>query len=192
MWCSYPGKLRKTVESDELCQLVASRNRMISLRSAFRLPVQLYHRNLGWLLGRRFLMVTHTGRRTGKRHDTVLETMAHRGSEMIVMSAFGRNAHWLRNIQVNPDIHITTGSRPFAATFRILTQAEAIAVMAEYEHRNRLAMPIIRAVLTRLLGWPYNGSAQAQSRLAVQLPFVAFRPAIVPPATRHPQTNQPR
>jgi deazaflavin-dependent oxidoreductase (nitroreductase family) len=165
---------------------------MMSLRSAFRLPIHLYHANLGWLLGRRFLMLTHTGRRTGKRHDTVLEIMAHRGSEMIVMSAFGRNAHWLRNIQVNPDIHITTGSQSFAATFRILTQPEATAIMAEYEHRNRLAAPIIHAVLTRLLGWSYDGSAQARSRLAAQLPFIAFRPAIVPSANRHPQTNQPR
>lgn len=163
---------------------------MMLLRSAFRLPVHLYHANLGWLFGRRFLMLTHTGRRTGKRHDTVLEIMAHRGSEMIAMSAFGRNANWLRNIQANPDIHITTGRRTFAATYRTLTQAEAVAIMAEYEHRNRLATPIVRAVLTRLLGWSYDGSAQAHSRLAAQLPFIAFRAAIVPSASRHPQTDQ--
>jgi deazaflavin-dependent oxidoreductase (nitroreductase family) len=162
---------------------------MMLLKLAFRLPIHFYHANLGWLLGRRFLMLTHTGRRTGKPHDTVLEIMAHRGSEMIVMSAFGRNANWLRNIQANPEIHITTGRRNFAATYRILTQAEAVAVMAEYERRNRLATPIIRAVLPRLLGWSYDGSAQAHSRLAAQLPFIAFRPAIAPPASRHPQTN---
>jgi deazaflavin-dependent oxidoreductase (nitroreductase family) len=165
---------------------------MMSLRSAFRLPVHVYRANLGWLLGRRFLMLTHTGRRTGKRHATVLEILAHHGSEMIVLSAFGRNANWLRNIQANSNLEITTGPRTFGATYRMLTEAEAIAVMAEYERRNRLAMPLIRTVLTRLLGWSYDGSAQARSRLAAQLPCVAFRPAIVPPATRHPQTNQLR
>lgn len=164
----------------------------MSWRPALRLPVHLYHANLGWLLGRRFLMLAHTGRRTGKRHDTVLEIMVHHGSEMIVMSAFGANANWLRNMEMNPDIQITTGRLSLPATYRILTQAEAIAVMAEHEHRNRLATPIIRAVLTRLLGWSYDGSAQARSRLAAQLPFIAFRPAIVPPATRHPQTTQHR
>ena len=161
------------------------------LRWVFRLPVRLYHADCGWLLGRRFIMLTHTGRRTGKRHDAVLEIMAHHGSEMIVMSAFGRSANWLRNIRMNPDIQITTGSRTFAATYRILTEAEAMAVMAEYEHHHRLAMPIVRAVLTRLLGWSYDASPQARSWLAAQLPFIAFRPAIAPPASRHRQTSSP-
>ena len=36
--------------------------------------------------------------------------------------------------------------------------------------------PIVRATLSRLLGWHYDGSAQARARLTGELPFVAFRP----------------
>ena len=37
--------------------------------------------------------------------------------------------------------------------------------------------PIVRRVLSRLLGWRYDGSEDARRRLVCQLPLVAFRPA---------------
>lgn len=48
--------------------------------------------------------------------------------------------------------------------------------MADYERRHRLAAPLVRVTLTRLLGWRYDASPAAHARLAAQLPFVAFRP----------------
>ena len=123
-------------------------------------------------------MVTHVGRRTGQRRYTVLEVMEYRkvGPEMIVMSAFGRNADWFRNIEAGPDPEVAVGSRRFTARWRLLGKEEAIKVVAGYEGRNRFAAPIVRAVLSRLLGWRYDGSESGRSRLAEQLPLVAFRP----------------
>jgi len=40
-------------------------------RLAFRLPIYLYRLNLGWLLGHRFLMLVHRGRRSGLLRETV-------------------------------------------------------------------------------------------------------------------------
>src|SRR5689334_1392695 len=34
-------------------------------RMMYRLPVWLFHVHLGWLLGNRFLLLTHTGRKSG-------------------------------------------------------------------------------------------------------------------------------
>ncbi len=49
-----------------------------------------------------------------------------------------------------------------------------VRILADYERRNRLAAPVIRLVLSRLLGWSYDGTPAAR-RLAVQaLPLVAF------------------
>jgi hypothetical protein len=48
-------------------------------------------------------------------------------------------------------------------------------VVAGYERRNRLITLIIRIVLSRLLGWGYDGSEKARQRLVKQLPLVAFR-----------------
>jgi deazaflavin-dependent oxidoreductase (nitroreductase family) len=150
-----------------------------ALRRLFRAPVCLYRWNLGWLLGQRFLLLIHIGRRTGLRRHTVLEVMEYRkeGPEAVVMSAFGRNADWLRNIEATPGPEVVIGSQHFVAARRFLDEEEAIRVITGYERRNWFIAPIIRAVLTRLLGWRYDGSEGARRRLAAQLPLIAFRPA---------------
>lgn len=149
-----------------------------TLRRLFRAPVSLYRWRLGWLLGHRFLMLVHIGRRTGRRRYTVLEIMEYRkeAPEMVVMSAFGRNAEWLRNIEVLPKFEVFVGSRQFPAAYRFLDTEEAVRVIAGYEQRNWFAVPVVRAVLSRLLGWRYDGSDGARRRLAETLPLVAFRP----------------
>src|SRR5215471_15191337 len=135
-----------------------------TLRCLFRAPAYLYRWKCSWLLGRRFLMLVHIGRRTGLRRYTVLEVIEYRkeGPEAVVMSAFGRNADWLRNIEANPGAEVIIGSRRF---------------IAGYERANRLVALVIRSVLSRLLGWRYDGSEDARSRLVKQLPLIAFRPA---------------
>ena len=150
-----------------------------TLRRFFRAPVYLYGWSCGWLLGHRFLLLIHVGRHTGLRRHTVLEVMGYRqeGPEAVVMSAFGRNADWLRNIKATPSPEVVIGSQHFVAAHRFLDEEEAIRVITGYERRNWLIAPIIRAVLTRLLGWPYDQSQGAHRRLVAQLPLVAFRPA---------------
>ena len=37
----------------------------------FRLPLNAYRHDAGWMLGHTFLEFTHTGRRSGQPHDTV-------------------------------------------------------------------------------------------------------------------------
>ena len=46
------------------------------------------------------------------------------------------------------------------------------------ERRHRLTHPIIRAGLSWLLGWHYDGSEQARRRAAAQVPYIAFRPTL--------------
>ena len=152
------------------------------LRWLLRAPVYLYRWRLGWLLGHRFLLLIHIGRRSGQRHSAVLEIVEYRpkGPEAVVISAFGPNANWLRNIAANPNPEVVIGSRHFIAAHRVLDQDEAAQVLAGYERRNRFAMPIIRAVLSRLLGWRYDGSDEHRRRVAAQLPFVAFGPRSMP------------
>jgi deazaflavin-dependent oxidoreductase (nitroreductase family) len=96
------------------------RNRIV--RRLFRAPVWLYRWNCGWLLGHRFLLLIHTGRRTRRQRYTVLEVMEFRkaSAEAIVMCAWGRNADWLRNIQAMPNPGIVIGSSRFTAAWRVL------------------------------------------------------------------------
>jgi deazaflavin-dependent oxidoreductase (nitroreductase family) len=128
------------------------------------------------VLGRRFLCLVHIGRRSGRRFRTVLEVVGTAGDEFFVVAGLGAGSDWFRNIQVEPPVEVIAGARRFPAVHRILTEDEAVAVIAGYEHRNRLAKPVLRWVFGKLLGRPYDGSDRARRRMARQLPLVGFRP----------------
>lgn len=149
-----------------------------TLRALFRTPVCLYRLGCGWLLGHRFLMLIHIGRRTGRRRFTVLEVIEYRkrGPEAVVLSGFGRKADWLRNIRASPSVEVVIGIRRFAAAYRFAAEAEAVAVLTGYLRRNRVIAPVIRRVLSRLLGWAFDGSEAHCRRLAAELPLVVFHP----------------
>jgi deazaflavin-dependent oxidoreductase (nitroreductase family) len=147
-------------------------------RTFFRAPLKLYDWHLGWLLGHRFLCLTHQGRRSGRRYRTVLEVIGHdrtRG-ELIVMAGFGPTSDWYRNILAHPAIEIAVGRERFAPTQRILSEPEAEATLAGYERRNWIMAPIVRRTLGRLAGERYDGTAAARARLVRRLPMVAFAP----------------
>ena len=144
----------------------------------FRAPVYLYRWHLGWLLGHRVLLLTHVGRRTGRRHHTVLEVVEYRkpGPEVVVANGFGRNSDWVQNIEAGPGEEVTVGAQHFLASHRFLGEEEAIGVMRDYERPNRFIAPIVRRGLSWILGWEYRGSDTDRQRLVRQLPLIAFRP----------------
>ena len=59
-----------------------------TLRAAFRLPERLYRSGLGPLLGRRFLRLSHRGRRSGAPYATVLEVVAYDGRRLEMLSSW--------------------------------------------------------------------------------------------------------
>lgn len=149
-----------------------------SLRRLLGAPRHLYRHGWGWLLGHRFLQLSHRGRKTGRLHHTVLEVVRYDPAtgEAVVMSGFGNESDWLRNLRAGSDIVVSIGRSSSPATYRMLPADEAIDVFADYERRNIMVRPVVRAVLGRLLGWRFDGTDDARRRLAEQLPMVAFRP----------------
>lgn len=145
------------------------------LRAVFRAPVWLYDHRLGWLLGRRFLCLTHLGRRSGRTYRTVLEVVGVRDGKYFVVAGSGAGADWFRNIRARPPVGVVVGTRRFVPRHRVLGEAEAVEVFARYEHRNRWVRPVLHHLLGKLLGRPYDGSAAARARMARQLPIVGLR-----------------
>ncbi len=147
-------------------------------RRLLRAPGRLYDWRLGWLLGSRFLRLTHRGRRSGRRYQTVLEVVGADGAsgEVMVLVGLGRSAVWFRNVQAGGAAQVAVGRRRFAPEHRVLGADEAARVIAAYERRNRWVAPVARRVLGWLVGWDYDGSEAARRRLVRQLPVVAFRP----------------
>jgi hypothetical protein len=81
----------------------------------------------------------------------------------------------VRNIEANSHMEVDVRFQHFTAVHRILTAEEAVEVLRSYERRHWVIAPIIRWVLTQLLGWPYTGSDRDRIGVAAQLPLVAFR-----------------
>ena len=148
------------------------------LRRVLRTPARLYDWNAGWLLGHRFLRLTHVGRRSGRHYRTVLEVIGTGPApeEVIVIAGLGRSADWYRNLQAHPAVEVAIARQRFRPTHRFLGEQEAIEVLAEYERRNRWVAPLVHWVLSWLVGWEYDGREDARRRLAHELPLVALRP----------------
>jgi deazaflavin-dependent oxidoreductase (nitroreductase family) len=152
------------------------------MRAVFRAPIRLYDAGFGWLLSERLLCVTHVGRKSGRQYRTVLEVVGTKptAGEFMVIAGFGPSSDWYRNIAAHPACEVVVGRHRFAPQHRVLVEAEAVQVIADYERRNRWIRPIVRFLLSRLLGWRYDGSQEARERLVHQLPVVAFRPRTEP------------
>ena len=148
------------------------------LRWLLRAPVALYSAHAGWLLGHRFLLLRHRGRRSHHLYSTVLEVVAWRPAarEAVVMSGFGHGLQWYRNVLAGQAVEVQIARLRFAPDVRPLGADDAVGVLADYERRNRLAAPRVRAVLSKLAGFRYDGSDAARRRLVQTLPLVALRP----------------
>lgn len=144
------------------------------LRPLFRLPVYLYRLELGWLLGHRFLLLTHRGRKTGLLRQTVVEVIHYDPAtrESVVLSALGPRADWLRNIQAGPPLEVQTGHDRYVPAFRVLSPEQAHEVWSAFERSH----PWEASVAYRLFGWPHDLTDAGRRELARTILLVAFRP----------------
>jgi deazaflavin-dependent oxidoreductase (nitroreductase family) len=103
-------------------------------RRLLRAPVWLYDWNVGWVLGGRFLQLTHVGHRSGKQHRTLLELLGTtRTGEVVVTAGLGRSADWYRNLQVHPQVDVAVGRQKFQAVARTLDEPERIRSLTRGE-----------------------------------------------------------
>ena len=144
-------------------------------RLLYRLPISLYRWHLGWLLGGRFLLLNHVGRKSGRPRQAVVEVAGYdKATDIYLVAAgFGPKSDWYRNVVKTPDVTIQVGRRRLAVTAVPLSPQESGQAMVDYAHRH----PGAARTLARVLGFVVTGSDDEYRRLAEQhIPFVAFRP----------------
>lgn len=138
-------------------------------RFAGRRLVYPLHRRLYQLTGGRIgkktaqgpvILLTHTGRKSGKEYTTPLLSMPHENGWVVVGSNGGRPEHpqWVRNVAANPDVEVQDGRRKVAA----------VATVADDERR---------AELWPILGKQYQGWHHYQTLTERDIRVVELRPA---------------
>ncbi len=143
-----------------------------AFKHLLHLPVHLYRMRLGFLLGDRFVLITHRGRKTGQDHQTTVEVVEHdeQTHEYIVCSGTGPDADWYRNLAARPASAIQVRNRSWVPTQRVLDDEEAARRFAAYETRH----PGTARRLLAAMGNSYDGTDEGRLDMMGSMPMVAF------------------
>ena len=142
-------------------------------RWVYRLPIALYRWKLGWLLGGRFLLLTHVGRTSGQLRQTVLEVVRYDrlNDTYIVAVGFGRRTDWFQNLLATPAGSVQVGRRCRPIVSCQLSTDTVCAELVQYRRRHPIA---VRAIAP-LLQVPLNGNESELRATAMVMPMVALR-----------------
>ena len=143
-------------------------------RLAWRAPIWLYRLGLGGLLGERFVLLNHVGRKSGQPRQAVVEVVYHdkETGAYIVASGFGEKADWYKNVMAHPEVTIQVGSKHMAARARRLPLPQATDIMLDYTRRHPAAL----RTLAGILGYRTDGSEADVRFLASVIPLLALTP----------------
>lgn len=126
-----------------------------------RFPRYLYRVGLGRLLGRRFVLLEHTGRRTGTNRQTVLEVIEADDLSLFVAAAWGAKSDWFRNVAANPVVAVSSGPmKQVSAHATVLERSDALRVFERYD----TAHPRAARALAKAFRLPF-GDANAMAEL---------------------------
>jgi deazaflavin-dependent oxidoreductase (nitroreductase family) len=139
----------------------------------FKVPLFLYRLRLGWLFGKRFMLLTHVGRHSRKMRQTILAVLRfdEQTKEIYAVSAW-KGSDWYYNIQAAPALQVETGFVRYMPVQRTLSPEAITTTFIEYRKRH----PIFSRMICRIPGWKWDSSYEEFLELAHTLRGVAFRP----------------
>lgn len=142
-------------------------------RAFYRVPIWLFKINLGGLLGKRFLLLTHTGRKSGLQRQTVVEVVKHEPEDnrFYIASGWGENSDWVRNITANPQVKVQVGGQRWDMIAERLTPDQSEDVIFDYAQRHPSAM----MSLARMMGYELDGTEGDFRELGRLLPIFALK-----------------
>ncbi len=105
-------------------------------RWLLRLPLTLYRLGLGDPLNALHIMILGTvGRVSAQPRYTPIEYRRH-GSKLYLVSAWGDQPHWYRNLLATPDVLVQQGSHAYSACAQVVTNSgEALRVLRLFRNR---------------------------------------------------------
>ena len=133
----------------------------------------LYAIGLGPLIGRIILLLTTTGRRSGKKRVTPLQYEMI-GNDCYIGAARGVKADWVRNIQINPQVDVRMGAKHFQGTAEVITDPSRFADFMEVRLTRHPRM--IGLIMQKAHGLPKHPSREQLEGLAKEEAFVIIHP----------------
>ena len=113
-------------------------------------------RVLGHAAGMPVVMLTTTGRRSGRRHTSMLTTPARLGDGIVLVASYGgndRHPAWFLNLQANPDVDVVMRDRSGPMRARVASREEKAALWpqvvaaygdyAVYQQRTERDIPLV-------------------------------------------------
>jgi deazaflavin-dependent oxidoreductase (nitroreductase family) len=111
------------------------------------MPPQIAYRlGLGPIIGRRVLLLTTKGRKTGLPRVTSLQFEEIDG-DFYIGAARGQKADWFRNIVTHPEVKVQVGPRHFRGLAEPVTDPERVADFLQFRlsRHPRMVGAIMRA-----------------------------------------------
>ena len=113
------------------------------LRWFSRAPYVLYRAHLGWLMGRRFLMLTTTGRKTGAIRRSTLEVAAREDAAVAsapptlwVIASRGRHTDWYANAVASGRARVEWMTHRSPVRVHALDVQERDELLVDYRRRH--------------------------------------------------------
>lgn len=122
-----------------------------------RVPPRLaYALGLGPIIGRVILLLTTTGRKTGRRRVTPLQYEEIDGL-IYIGSARGTESDWYKNLEADPEVEVRVRNRRFLGRAETVTDPDRLADFLEYRLKTR---PRFVGALMRREGLPSKPSRE--------------------------------
>jgi deazaflavin-dependent oxidoreductase (nitroreductase family) len=157
-------------------------------RWLFRIPLLLHRagvRGLERVLGIDWMVLTTTGRRSGRPHVVMLDVVGHHaaGDVYYVQPADGRRADWVRNVAASPLVTAEVGGRRFQARVDDVTGSEGAEVVLHFIRSH----PLYARVIVRFVRYVERVDVPDDElrRALATTPVFAIRALASPSAGRH-------
>lgn len=139
----------------------------------FKVPILQYKLGLGWLTGKYVLLLTTTGRKSGKPRYTPLEYIYDEENDRYRIAAgWGGKTDWYRNLLKNPNVHVQVGRRKFNAIAERVCDEEVAKYMMHVSRRH----PRMDKVWNRWSDQPVDGTFESYVHAAKFFPSVWLKP----------------
>ena len=140
----------------------------------WRMPILIYKLGLGWIMGSKFLLLSHTGRKTGETRQTVLEIIHYspENHSYYVVSGFGTRSHWYQNIKQNPRVTIQVGSHRMQAVAQRLEPDEAENIFLAYTQKY----PQSIRLLAKIMNYNIVHTPEGYQAFGREIPLIHLTP----------------